>query len=147
MSSLDCLGLSRSTLVTKDIISQTLRYFQSAVAQKLFVDNVAWRREEVQLLWDLTFLRQLSCMPSQVSKHAEDALSHKVSNLGERVRGPICHNESVDDHINHRCNLLHQQTSFCNSRSTSTTPSISTSRGRRHFWLPCSLSQHLEKFP
>jgi conserved oligomeric Golgi complex subunit 1 len=100
VSSLDRLGLSRPTLVTKGVIEQVLRHFRSAVAQKLSVESVTWGQEVVQLLWDLTFLRQLSCTPSDVSGEAADALSQEISHLREQVSHAICHNNSIDHNIN-----------------------------------------------
>ncbi|KAF8526448.1 hypothetical protein JB92DRAFT_1113946 [Gautieria morchelliformis] len=84
MSSLDRLGLSRSALVTKGVTKQVMQDFQTAVAQKVTATTSDWRRDEVQLLWDLTFLRQLSDVPPKGITEAEDAISRKLTHSHER---------------------------------------------------------------
>jgi hypothetical protein len=76
--------------------------FQTAVAQTVTAKTFDWQRDEVQLMWDLTFIRRLSDGPPEDITEAEDALvrKRKLSNAHERVRYVITCTGSSNQNFN-----------------------------------------------
>ncbi|KAF8581650.1 hypothetical protein K439DRAFT_1618864 [Ramaria rubella] len=88
ISSLDCLGLPRVALMNKGIIRKVLQEFQLALMAKVSTNDHTWRWDQVQLLWDLTFLEILSSrqMAPSTTAEAGNGLTATLSLLRLRLQ-------------------------------------------------------------